>query len=90
MKKLSIVLVGLFVVGCAGTSDVLQLGSGIYEITAQEHNVSGGLAGAKTNAIKTARKFCAAKDSELNVKYSSDSFDRPFYTYTATFECSRN
>ena len=45
MKKLSVCLVSFFIVGCASTSDILQLGSGTYEITSQEHNMSGGLAG---------------------------------------------
>lgn len=73
--------------GCGTTSKVLTLGPDTYRVSASKHNLSGGAPEAEANALKSAESFCTSRGKQLLVSNMSSGFDRPFYTYTATFRC---
>lgn len=73
--------------GCGTTSKVLTLGPDTYRISASKHNLSGGAPEAEANALESANTFCTSRGKQVLVSNMSSGFDRPYYTYTATFRC---
>jgi len=73
--------------GCGTTSKVLTLGPDTYRVSASKHNLSGGAPEAEANALESAAAFCEGRSKQLIVSNMSSGFDRPYYTYTATFRC---
>jgi hypothetical protein len=51
----------LAMAGCAMTSDVMDMGNGIYMISGHASPVRGGATGANRVAYQDAQKFCAEK-----------------------------
>lgn len=72
---------------CGTTSKVLTLGPDTYRISASKHNLSGGAPEAEANALEAAEAFCTNKGKQVMVSNMTTDFDRPYYTYTATFRC---
>lgn len=60
MKKLSclFVLAAIPLAGCAGSSDVMDLGNGRYMISSHANHLAGGVSGANTEAYRSANKYC--------------------------------
>lgn len=87
MRAIICVVLGTALAGCGTTSKVLTLGPDTYRISASKHNLSGGAADAEANALESAETFCTSRGKQILVTNMSSGFDRPFYTYTATFQC---
>jgi hypothetical protein len=76
-----------FIAGCASTSGVLPLGPDTYRVSASRHNMSGGSPAAQSDALTSAQAHCAGLGKEMLVTNTSSSFERPHYSFTATFRC---
>ena len=72
---------------CGTTGKVLTLGPDTYRVSASKHNLSGGAPEAEANALESAASYCTAQGKQLLVSNMSSGFNRPYYTYTATFHC---
>ena len=73
--------------GCGTTGAVMSVGPDTYMVTAQKHNLAGGLSSAQSNALEQANAKCAEEDKKLIVTNTTTDFDRPMYTFSATFRC---
>lgn len=63
------------------------MGPDTFTVSAQKHNMAGGAPEAQSNALASANAHCAGLGKELMVKNTSSSFERPFYSYSVTFQC---
>ena len=77
----------LSVQGCGTTGSVLKMGPDTYRVSASKHNMAGGAPAAESNALNLANSYCERQGKEVLVTSTSSDFDRPFYTYSATFQC---
>lgn len=77
----------LSVQGCGTTGSVLKMGPDTYRVSASKHNMAGGAPAAESNALNLANSYCEKQGKEVLVTGTSSDFDRPFYTYSATFQC---
>lgn len=73
--------------GCGSTGSVLKMGPDTYRVSASRHNMAGGSTAAEADALQTANSHCQGLSKEVLVTNTSSDFDRPFYNYTATFQC---
>lgn len=87
MRIIGYFAVATLLTACGTTGKVLTLGPDTYRISASKHNLSGGAPEAEANALESANTFCTSKGKQVMVTNMSSGFDRPFYTYTATFRC---
>jgi hypothetical protein len=58
--------------GCATATDVMDMGGGVYMISARAAPARGGAAGATQVAYKDAQAFCAAKGTKPIVVAAND------------------
>ena len=90
MNKFKIGLAAIAIVslpGCGTTGSVLKMGPDTYRVSASKHNMVGGAPAAESDALSSANAYCEKHGKEVLVTNSASDFDRPFYTYTATFQC---
>lgn len=87
MRIIGCLFLATLLTACGTTGKVLTLGPDTYRISATKHNLSGGAPEAEANALQSAESFCTSRGKQLLVSNMSSGFDRPFYTYTATFRC---
>ncbi|WP_041640511.1 hypothetical protein [Magnetococcus marinus] len=87
IAALSVVALSLALSACGSTGSVMQMGPDTFTVSAQKHNMSGGAPEAQSNALASANAHCAGLGKELMVKNMSSSFERPFYSYSVTFQC---
>lgn len=73
--------------GCGSTGSVLKMGPDTYRVSVSRHNMAGGSPAAETAALQSANAYCQSLGKEVLVTNTSSDFDRPFYDYTATFQC---
>lgn len=59
MRKIAYLAVLSLLGGCAMASDVMEMGNGVYMISARAAPARGGAAGANQVAYKDAQAFCA-------------------------------
>lgn len=59
MRKFACLSAILLLSGCAMSSDVMDMGGGVYMISAHASPIRGGAAGANRVAFKDANTFCA-------------------------------
>ena len=84
---LCLVLAAASVAGCASSSGALSLGPDTYRISASRHNMAGGAPSAESDALTQAQAHCKSLGRELLVVNTTVGFDRPHYTFMATFRC---
>jgi len=87
MKKSFLMLFALFIVSCGTTGEAIKIGNNTYTVTASKHNFAGGAPEAKTNALSLANNHCKSLNKELLVTDAIQSFERPMYNYSVTFQC---
>lgn len=83
---LPLIVVGMLQ-GCGTTGGVSKMGPDTYRVSASKHNMAGGAPSAESNALNLANAHCEQLGKEVLVMNTTADFDRPFYTYTATFRC---
>lgn len=62
-----LIMAAAIVAGCAWQSDVLQLGEGKYQVSANASPARGGPTGARSMALKNANKHCATLGKKIEV-----------------------
>ena len=87
MKKSFLILLALLLVSCGTTGKAVKIGPDTYTVTASKHNFAGGAPEAKTNALSLANNHCKSLNKELLVTDAIQSFERPMYNYSVTFQC---
>lgn len=87
MRVIGYLMVAAAVSACGSTGKVLNLGPDTYRISASKHNLAGGAPEAEANALESAGAFCTSRGKQVMVTNMTSGFDRPFYTYQATFRC---
>jgi len=80
-------LAAIGMTGCGTTGGIMKMGPDTYRVSASKHNMTGGAPGAESDALRLANAHCEQLGKEVLVTGTSSDFDRPFYTYTATFQC---
>jgi hypothetical protein len=86
-RTMAILGAAVLMSACASSSGVLPMGPDTYRVSASRHNMAGGEPAAQATALRSAEAHCTRNGRELLVTHTASSFERPLYTFTATFQC---
>lgn len=74
----------LMISSCAMTSDVMDMGKGVYMVSGRAAALRGGTTGATKVAYEAAQKFCLQKSPELHAVTLTNN-ERDVYQSSASW-----
>ncbi len=89
MRRESLIgITSLLLVGCAWTSDALQLGASTFQVSANASPARGGITGARGMALEAANEKCAELGRTISVTNIETETAFPANgVATVTFNC---